>query len=82
MWFKNHLKSVCYVGKSSANRHFLCHSQVIRQIKGGTMKIALVALAGLTIGALITISAFQLLKVIFQEMLNMAAEAWYSPEQH
>ncbi len=45
------------------------------------MKIALVTLAGLTIGALITISAFQLLKVIFQEMFNMAAEAWYSPEQ-
>ncbi|MBD9357185.1 hypothetical protein [Methylomonas albis] len=46
------------------------------------MKIALVTMAGVTIGALITISALQLLKVIFQETLKMAAEAWYSPEQH
>ncbi|OAI09429.1 hypothetical protein A1353_03735 [Methylomonas methanica] len=50
--------------------------------RGGIMKIALVAMAGVTIGALIAISAFQLLKVIFQEMYKMAAEAWYSPEQH
>ncbi len=46
------------------------------------MKIALITVAGLTIGALIAISIFQLLKVIFQEMVNMASEAWYSPEQH
>ncbi|TCV84977.1 MULTISPECIES: hypothetical protein [Methylomonas] len=46
------------------------------------MKIALVAMAGVTIGALIAISAFQLLKVIFHEMCKMASEAWYSPEQH
>ena len=46
------------------------------------MKIALVTMAGLTIGTLIAISIFQLLKVIFQEMFNMAAEAWYGPEQH
>jgi hypothetical protein len=46
------------------------------------MKIALVTMAGVTIGALIAISAFQLLKVIFQEMFDMAAEAWFSPEQH
>ena len=45
------------------------------------MKIALVALAGLAIGALIVISAFQLLRVVFQEMVNMASEAWYSPEK-
>lgn len=46
------------------------------------MKIALIAMAGLTIGTLIAISAFQLLKVVMQEMINIAAEAWYSPEQH
>ncbi len=46
------------------------------------MKIALVIMAGLTIGALIVISAFQLIKVVIQEMVNMATEAWYSPEQH
>ena len=46
------------------------------------MKVVIVMLAGLTIGTLIAISAFQLIKVVFQEMVNMAAEAWYSPEQH
>jgi len=46
------------------------------------MKIALVMMAGLTIGALITISAIQLLKVIFQEMVDMTNEAWHSPEQN
>ena len=46
------------------------------------MKIALVAMAGLTIGTLIVISAFQLLKVVIQEMVNMANEAWHSPEQN
>ncbi|QPK63791.1 hypothetical protein IVG45_02095 [Methylomonas sp. LL1] len=46
------------------------------------MKIALVAMAGLTIAALIMISAFQLLKVVIQELVNMVSEAWYSPEQH
>lgn len=46
------------------------------------MKIALVAMAGLTIGTLILISAFQLLKVVIQEIVGMATEAWYSPEQH
>ena len=46
------------------------------------MKIAIVILAGLTIGTLIAISAFQLIKVVFQEMVNMATEAWFSPEQH
>ena len=45
------------------------------------MKIALVTMAGLTIGTLILISAFQLLKVVIQEMVDMATEAWYSPEQ-
>jgi hypothetical protein len=50
--------------------------------RGGTMKIALVAMAGLTIGTLILISAFQLLKVVIQEMVNIASEAWHSPEQH
>ncbi len=44
------------------------------------MKMALVTLAGLTISALIVISAFQLLKVVIPEMVNMASEAWYSPE--
>ncbi len=46
------------------------------------MKIALVTLAGMTIGTLIVISAFQLLKVVIQEMINIASEAWHSPEQH
>ncbi|CAG1023164.1 hypothetical protein MTYM_02243 [Methylococcales bacterium] len=46
------------------------------------MKIALVAMVGLTIAALIMISAFQLLKVVIQELVNMVSEAWYSPEQH
>lgn len=46
------------------------------------MKVALVTMAGLTIGALIVISAFQLLKVVIQEMVNIATEAWHSPEQH
>lgn len=46
------------------------------------MKIAFIMFARLTIGALITISAFQLLKVVIQEMVNIATEAWYSPEQH
>lgn len=50
--------------------------------RGGTMKVALVTMAGLTIGALIVISAFQLLKVVIQEMVNIATEAWHSPEQH
>jgi hypothetical protein len=50
--------------------------------RGGTMKIALVTLAGMTIGTLIVISAFQLLKVVIQEMINIASEAWHSPEQH
>jgi hypothetical protein len=46
------------------------------------MKIVLIAMAGLTIGTLIVISAFQLLKVVIQEMVNMANEAWHSPEQN
>ena len=46
------------------------------------MKIALVTMAGLTIGALIIISAFQLLKVVIQELVNIATEAWYSPERN
>jgi hypothetical protein len=46
------------------------------------MKIVLIAMAGLTIGTLIVISAFQLLKVVIQEMVNMANEAWQSPEQN
>ncbi|WP_347987323.1 hypothetical protein [Methylomonas sp. AM2-LC] len=46
------------------------------------MKIALFMIAGLTIGALITISAFQLLKIVIKEMINMVSEAWFSPEQH
>ncbi len=46
------------------------------------MKIALVTLAGLTIGILMVISAFQLLKVVIQEMVNMATEAWHSPEHN
>jgi len=46
------------------------------------MKIALVIIAGLTIGTLLAISALQLMKVVCQEMINMAAEAWYSPERH
>lgn len=44
------------------------------------MKIALVVMAGITIGTLIVISVFQLLKVVIQEMVNMANEAWHSPE--
>jgi hypothetical protein len=43
------------------------------------MKLVIVIIAGLTIGTLIAISAFQLVKVVIQEMINMAAEAWYSP---
>lgn len=46
------------------------------------MKIALVMMAGLTIGTLITISIIQLLKVIFQEMVSRTIEAWHSPEQN
>lgn len=46
------------------------------------MKIALVMMVGLTIGTLIIISAIQLLKVIFQEMVDMTTEAWHSPEQN
>jgi type II secretory pathway component PulJ len=46
------------------------------------MKIAFIMFAALTIGALLTISAFQLLKVVIQEMVNMTTEAWQSPEQH
>jgi hypothetical protein len=49
---------------------------------GDIMKIALVTMAGLTIGALIVISAFQLLKVVIQELVNIATEAWYSPERN
>ncbi len=46
------------------------------------MKIAIVMIAGLAIGALITISAIQLLKVVILEMVDMTTEAWYSHEQH
>lgn len=46
------------------------------------MKLALTVMAGLTIGALIVISAFQLLKVVIQEMINMATEAWNSSTQN
>jgi divalent metal cation (Fe/Co/Zn/Cd) transporter len=45
------------------------------------MKIVLLPIAGLTIGILITISAFQLVKVVVQELSNMAHEAWSSSEQ-
>lgn len=45
------------------------------------MKIALVTMAGFTIAVLIAISALQLLKVVIQEMINIATEAWYSPDQ-
>jgi len=50
--------------------------------EGGSMKIALVMIAGLTIGTLITISFFQLLRVIFQEMVDITSEAWHSAEGH
>lgn len=46
------------------------------------MKIALIIMAGLSISALITISAIQLLRFVIQEMVDMANEAWYSPKQH
>lgn len=46
------------------------------------MKIALVMIAGLTIGTLIAISFIQLLKVIFQEMIDITSEAWHSAEGH
>ncbi len=46
------------------------------------MKVALALIAGLTIGTLITISLFQLLKVIVQEMVDITTEAWHSPEGH
>jgi len=46
------------------------------------MKIAIVMIVGLAIGALITISAFQFLKIILKEMIAITTEAWYSPERH
>ncbi len=46
------------------------------------MKIALVTIAGFTIGTLIAISAFQLVAFVIKDLVRMASEAWYSPEQH
>jgi hypothetical protein len=46
------------------------------------MKVALAMIAGLTIGTLIAISLFQLLKVIFQEVIDITTEAWHSAEGH
>lgn len=46
------------------------------------MKLALVMMVGFSIGTLITISAIQLLKVIFQGMVNMTIQAWHSPEHN
>lgn len=45
------------------------------------MKILLLLMAGLTIGTLITISAFQLIKVVIQELVHMVHEAWASAER-
>jgi hypothetical protein len=46
------------------------------------MKIAFAILMGLSICALLAISAFQLFTVVVREMISMVTEAWYSPEQH
>lgn len=46
------------------------------------MKIALVTIAGLTIGTLIVISAFQLFAFLIKDLAKMVSEAWYSSEQH
>lgn len=46
------------------------------------MKIAIAMIMGLSIVALLAISAFQLLVVVVHEMIDMVTEAWYSPEQH
>lgn len=46
------------------------------------MKVTLVIIAGLTIGALMAISAIQLLKVVIEEMVDFASEAWHSAENH
>ena len=80
-WFKNNLKYVFISGKSYAYRFFVIFTS-FNSTKGGIMKIALVTMAGFSIGALIIISAFQLIKVVIQEMVGLATEAWYSPEHH
>ena len=46
------------------------------------MKIALIVMAAFTIGTLIAISAFQLVKVVIQEMIHLVTEAWYSAEHN
>ncbi len=82
MWHKNHLKSILKMGNSCAIRHCYATHTLFDRKKGGTMKIVLIMMAGLTIGALIIISAIQLLKVVIQEMVDITTEAWYSSDKH
>ena len=44
------------------------------------MKILAISAAGIVIGALILISAFQLAKILFNEVKELIEEAWHSPE--
>ena len=46
------------------------------------MKLAIVFFAGLSIATLIAISAFQLARVCFLELIDMVSEAWNVPNQH
>lgn len=46
------------------------------------MKIALVSIAGFTIGTLIVISTLQLFAFVIKDLAKMVSEAWYAPEQH
>lgn len=80
MWRKHHLKFAINMVKLACKLALLCHLNV--ETRGDTMKIAFIMFAALTIGALLTISAFQLLKVVIQEMVSFSTEAWHSPEQH
>ena len=44
------------------------------------MKILALTAAGVVIGGLMLISAFQLAKILFNEVKELIEEAWHSPE--
>jgi glycerol-3-phosphate acyltransferase PlsY len=76
MWLKYNLKSVFNVGELCIYWHCFAIYTLFDRSNGDSMKIAFGVIAGLAIGVLIAISAFQLLKILIKETAGMAAEAW------
>ncbi|ATG88756.1 MULTISPECIES: hypothetical protein [Methylomonas] len=46
------------------------------------MKMVIVILSGLVIGALVVIAALQLIRVVGKEFVDLMSEAWNSAETH